>query len=74
MKFHLVESSNIESIAHDPALGDLHVKFKNGGHYAYPGVSADQFEALKSAESVGKHFHQNIRSNFTGKRLDDKDE
>ena len=46
----------------------LAVKFKNGGTYHYSGVSAAQFEELKTAESVGSHLHKH----FTGKHLGDK--
>lgn len=49
-----VKSSQIESIGH---LGDtLAVKFKSGGTYHYPGVSAAQFADLQKAESLGKAF------------------
>jgi hypothetical protein len=55
-----VESSQIESIGH---AGDtLAVKFKSGGLYHYHGVSADQFQKLKSAKSVGAHLGAHIKS------------
>ena len=56
MKHHKVESSNIESVAHKGTV--LHVKFKHGGTYEYLDVSPEKFEALKGAESVGKHLNQ----------------
>lgn len=64
---HPVEkSSQIEAIGHQGTT--LAVKFKNGGTYHYSGVSAAQFEELKTAESVGSHLHKH----FTGKHLGDK--
>lgn len=49
-----VESSQIESMGHE---GDtMAVKFKKGGTYHYPGVTAAQFADLKGAESIGKAF------------------
>lgn len=49
-----VKSALIESIGHH---GDtLAVKFKKGGTYHYPGVTAAQFDDLQKAESLGKAF------------------
>lgn len=59
---HGVKSSQIESIGHH---GDtLAVKFKNGGEYHYHGVSAEHFQKLKSAESVGSHLGKHIKGTF----------
>lgn len=45
-----VKSSQIESIGHQ---GDtLAVKFKSGGVYHYPGVTAGDYNALRNAESI----------------------
>lgn len=62
MKMSSVTSSNIHSIGHDPETSELHVKFKSGATHAYSGVSAAEHAALIGAESVGSHFHKNIRS------------
>jgi hypothetical protein len=55
-----VQSSNIKSIGHD---GDktLSVEFKNGGVYHYHDVTPAQHAALVGADSVGGHFHSNIK-------------
>lgn len=60
MKITPVKSSNIEAIGHDPVSQTLHVKFKNGSHYTYEGVSAEKHNALDKAESVGKHLNAHI--------------
>ena len=62
-----VESSNIESIAHDGTT--LEVKFKNGGIYSYANVPLEKFEALKNAESIGLHFHQHIKPHHPATKL-----
>lgn len=59
-----VNSSNINAIGHDPESGDLHVQFKNGGHYVYHGVPQQEYYKLLAAPSKGSHFHQNIRGNY----------
>lgn len=65
-----VESSNIRAIGHDPEFSLLVVEFKSGDFYEYSGVSADQFEALLKAESVGKHLNQHIKNKFAAKKLE----
>lgn len=65
---HPVKSSNIEAIGHD---GDtLHVKYKNGGTYTYAGVSESTFHAVKSAESVGRFLHANVKGKYDHAKLD----
>lgn len=60
MQYQTVESSNIAAIAHD---GDtLGVRFKNGSEYQYAGVSPVLFEQLISAASIGRTFHELIKS------------
>ena len=65
-----IKSSQIESIGHH---GDtLAVKFKHGGEYRYHGVSADDFQKLQKAESIGSHLHKHIKPNFKFTKLGDK--
>lgn len=63
MKHHEINSSMAASIAHK---GDtLHVTFKGGKTYEYKGVTAKQFEDLKSADSFGKHLNgMNIKGSL----------
>lgn len=50
---HQVESSNVKAIGHHH--GDvLRVEFKSGGVFDYKGINQAQFEAIRSAESIGK--------------------
>lgn len=61
MDFKSVKSSNVAAIAHDPETNTLHVRFKNGGTYAYQGVDAEKHAALMSADSVGSFLHAHIK-------------
>ena len=56
-----VSSSNLESVGHDPATSELHVKFKSGPLYIHSAVSADQHAAMMGMDSPGKHYFANIR-------------
>jgi KTSC domain len=75
-----VKSSNIKSIGYSD--GVLEVEFKRktadsaedsqpGQVYQYEGVPAAEYEALMKAESIGKHFSANIRTAYTGKKIED---
>ncbi|MFN4160480.1 MAG: KTSC domain-containing protein [Stenotrophomonas sp.] len=59
-----VDSSQIHSIGHDPATNTLAIRFTKGyganrgpgSLYHYANFSADEFDAFKAADSIGKHF------------------
>ena len=65
-----VKSSNIKSIGHDPDTGIMHVEFSSGDIYEYAGITAQEHRMLLTANSVGTHFHQNIRGKKTGRKID----
>lgn len=56
MKMHEVQSSNIKRIGHD-GNSKMVVEF-GSGKYEFTGVSAEDFDGFKNADSQGKHFHQ----------------
>lgn len=64
-----VKSSNVESVGYHEPSQTLHIKFKTGGHYSYPGVTPEAHKAFVGAESVGKHFSQNILGKFPHTKL-----
>jgi hypothetical protein len=66
VKLEPVTSSNIAAVGYDHATRTLGVQFKSGGTYHYHDVSPEEHRALVSADSIGSHFHQHIRS---GKRV-----
>lgn len=58
-----VESSQIAGIGYDAASQTLAIQFKSGTRavYHYANVTAEDFAAFKSAESIGSHFYKNIK-------------
>lgn len=63
-----VESSNLKQVGHN-GVDELHVIFKSGSRYAYKGVTAETFQDLLAAESVGSFLASNIKSVYEGKLL-----
>lgn len=59
-----VKSSNISHIGYDTEKRLMSVKFKTGSIYRYEDVPPEAHEALVGADSVGSHFHENIRGKF----------
>lgn len=57
-----VQSSTIASIGYDPESRTLEVAFHHGSVYAYSGVPEHVYLGLRSAASVGKYFHSNVRN------------
>jgi len=58
--WHDVKSSNIAALKHDDST--LTVRFLNGTSYTYANVTANAFNDLKNAGSVGRAFHSLIKS------------
>ncbi len=64
-----VDSSQIHSIGHDAATNTLAIRFYRGYGdnkvpapvYHYANFSAEEFQAFKDAESIGKHFGAYIK-------------
>lgn len=61
-----VQSSQIHSIGHDAETNTLAIRFKSWkgeptSLYHYQNVSAAEFEALRDADSIGRHFGQHIK-------------
>lgn len=66
---HMVEmdSSNVKAIGHH---GDeLHVQFKNGGHYVYRGVPSSLYHEALGSDSVGKFIGARIRDKFAHHKI-----
>lgn len=59
MKMQSVTSSNIAEVGHEGTT--LRIKFNIGSVYEYENVTAATFQALLTAESVGKYFAANIK-------------
>lgn len=58
-----VESSQIAGIGYDAKTQTLAIQFKSGKQavYHYANVTAEDFAAFKSAESIGSHFYKHIK-------------
>lgn len=57
-----VKSSNIKSIGHCNQTCVAEVEFKNGKVFQYQGVTAEEFNRLANADSVGSNFAKHIKS------------
>lgn len=67
-EMHPIKSSNIEAIGHD---GDaLHVQYRGGGTYTYAGVPESTFHAARSADSIGRFLHVNIKGQYDHAKLE----
>ena len=74
---HLVESSNIHSIAFDPGGPSLKVEFHSKGKneneprrvYEYEEVGEALFQEFLSSPSKGTFFQQKIRGRFPARRI-----
>ena len=72
--YEAVESSNIDAVKYDAEEEALYVVFSNGSHYRYYGVPAEVFEEFMGAESKGKFFHANIRSDFPCMQIEETED
>jgi len=66
-----VISKNIKSIGHCPDTNTLAVEFHDGAVYHYHNVLKAVHNALMNAESIGSHFHQNIKNQYKYVRQDE---
>lgn len=62
----LVKSSQIHSVGYDPINNLLRIRFKDwhgepGSLYEYRQFPAEEFMKFQEAESLGRHFTQNIK-------------
>jgi hypothetical protein len=65
-----VNSTNIDSVGYNADTQTLTVKFKGSGQiYEYLNVPQTLYEGLMTAESKGKYINDNIRSQFTYRRV-----
>ena len=65
IRYEPVDSSNLEAVGYDVAMGNLWVRFKGGSKYVYRHVEPETFQAFLSAPSKGKFLFDTIRANGT---------
>ena len=56
-----VKSSAIQAVGYHAPSQTLRIQFTGGAVHEYPNVDANTHAALVGAESIGKHFNQNLR-------------
>ncbi len=64
-----VESSSLSSVNYYPAMQMLEVEFQSGSVYVYFDVPASAYKGLLRADSMGRYFVQNIRSDYRFQRI-----
>jgi hypothetical protein len=69
MEYVVVQSSNIDKIGSDDEEETLGVIFRNGGEYHYPNFPKSLHDELMNASSHGSFFHENIRYNYSFRRV-----
>jgi hypothetical protein len=57
-----VDSSNVDQIGYDDAASEVHVIFKNGGHYVYSDVTLDVWDRFRNAESKGIFLNEEFKA------------
>lgn len=62
MEMIKVQSSNVDKIGYDELNCDVYVRFLSGKLYVYRNVPIHEFEALRSASSVGSYLHRNYKN------------
>lgn len=67
MKLDPVQSTSIKAIGHDAEKNELHVQFHSGATHVYSGVDASKHSNLVNADSIGSHFHHNIKAHANRK-------
>ena len=65
-----VTSSNIVSVGYDVDEQTLEVEFNGGSVYQYFEVPYDAYQALKHAESIGRHLGRHIKGVFRCERVE----
>jgi len=64
-----VDSSAIASVGYSPDERVLEVEFQSGRVYQYLGVPAEEYAALMTAGSMGRHFNRRIRDRYRRREL-----
>lgn len=59
-----VTSYNIKAIGYDDDNFELHVQFKNGGHYVHRSVGKDAFKVFLLAPSPGRWYAEHVRGKY----------
>lgn len=69
INYQQVNSSAITQIGYDANNEALYVNLKNTGEYRYDNVPQNVYNDFMNSESKGSYFTQNIKSKYTGGRV-----
>ena len=69
MQRNPVTSSTISEIGYDESRRVLEVLFASGSTYQYFDVSAQEYEALMGASSLGQYLNANIKGKYRYARV-----
>ena len=61
MEMIYVDSSNVDQIGYDEAATEVHVIFKNGGHYVYSDVTPEVWDQFRNSESKGTFLNEEFK-------------
>lgn len=64
-----VKSGNIAAVGYDPAKTELHVRFKDGGHYVYSGISQTTHRSMLASDSIGGFLSSKIKGQHKFRKL-----
>lgn len=70
MRHQDLVSTSIRSTAHDPITDTGEIAFHSGRKYRVHGFTAADHDALRNAESSGRHFNTVIKGNFRLEPID----
>jgi hypothetical protein len=70
MNLQPVKSNAIAAVGYSSDERALHVQFKSGDTWRYANVPPDTAHALMTADSIGKHFHANIKGAFSASKVE----
>lgn len=69
MNWRNVPSSSIDAVGYNEQQNTLYVRFASGAEYTYDDVTPTEYHALLGANSVGRHFHEHIKSKYKGTKV-----
>lgn len=68
-----VFSSHVGAIGHDPATGELHVRYSNTGKtVVYHDVPTEVAARIMASPSIGEALHREVRNRYRHRYLADE--
>jgi len=64
-----MQSKAIRAVGYDQMTGTMEIEFTSGHVYRYTGVTPETHQAFVEAESLGQHFHSEIKPRHTGVKI-----